>query len=232
LKFLAGPLGQLLGMIYSFVGHYAFSIIIFTVIIKLFLFPLTLKQLKSTKEMQVVQPKIKELQEKYKNDKETLNIKTMELYKEHKINPMSGCLPLLIQMPILFGLFAALREPLTYVFITPELASIGSQAIHAPFLWMPNLVDPDSLANIISGSAIFTKLPGILPIVSAALTYVQMQSMNKGQTQQNSQMQMMNTMMPFMILWFGTQMSGGLVLYWSVSTLFQIAQQSMILAKH
>lgn len=228
MRVLAGPLGQLLGMIYGFVGHYAFSIIIFTIVVKLALFPLTLKQLKSTKEMQEVQPKIKALQDKYKNDKETLNIKTMELYKEHKINPLSGCLPLLIQMPILFGLFAALRDPMTYVFVTPDLAAVGEQAMNAPFLWMPNLVDPDSLANIIKGSEFFAKLPGVLPILAAVLTFVQMQSMSKGQSQANDQMKMMNNMMPLMILWFGTQMSGGLVLYWAVSTLFQLIQQNMI----
>jgi len=228
LKVLAGPLGQLLGTIYGFVGHYAFSIIIFTIIVKLVLFPLTLKQLKSTKEMQEVQPKIKALQDKYKNDKETLNIKTMELYKEHKINPLSGCLPLLIQMPILFGLFAALRQPDLYVFSAADWAAFGEQAINAPFLWMPNLVAPDSLANIFTGNDFFTKLPGVLPILAAVLTYVQMQQMSKGQSQANDQMKMMNTMMPFMILYFGTQMSGGLVLYWAVSTLFQLVQQTMI----
>lgn len=228
MKVLAGPLGQLLGAIYGFVGHYAFSIIIFTIIVKLLLFPLTLKQLKSTKEMAEIQPKIKEMQEKYKNDKETLNIKTMELYKEHKINPLGGCLPLLIQMPILFGLFAVLRDPILYVFTTPELKTAGELAMNSPFLWMPNLVDPDSLANIIKGGAFFSKLPGLMPIIAAVLTYVQMKTMSSGQSQSNDQMKMMNNMMPFMILWFGTQMSGGLVLYWAVSTLFQLVQQIMI----
>ena len=112
---IAKPLGMLLNLLYSWTDIYGIAIIIFTVIVKVYLYPLYVKQMKSTAGMSKVQPKIKALQQKYANDKETLNVKMSELYKEEKINPAAGCLPLIIQMPILFGLFALLRNPLQYI---------------------------------------------------------------------------------------------------------------------
>ena len=88
--------------------------------------------------MLAVQPKIKEIQRKYANDKETLNIKMMELYKEEKFNPMKGCLPLLIQLPIIWGLFGLLRNPMKYISGDGMLI-----AIHESFLWIPDLSQPD-----------------------------------------------------------------------------------------
>ncbi len=204
---ITSTLGSLLSFIYGLVNNYAISIILFTIIVKLILLPLTVNQLKSTKKMQELQPKMKEIQEKYKNDKEKMNIKTMELYKEHKINPLSGCLPLLIQLPIIFGLFRALREPATYVF--PNNPELLEKAMNASFLWLPNLMDPD---------------PIILPIIAAATTYISMNSANKG-TQQNQSLKTMNLVFPIMILWWGRSFPAGLTLYWVISNLFQMAQQ-------
>ena len=102
---IAKPLGMLLNLLYGFVQNYGLTIIIFTLIVKLCLYPLYIKQTKSTARMAEVQPKMQALQNKYANDKETLNIKMAELYKEEKFNPMGGCLPMLIQMPIIMGLF-------------------------------------------------------------------------------------------------------------------------------
>ena len=89
---------------------YAVAIIMISVIIKLILYPLTVKQMKSTQGMQEVQPKMAEIQKKYKNNPEKMNQEVMKLYQEYEINPMAGCLPLLIQLPILYGLFTALRQ--------------------------------------------------------------------------------------------------------------------------
>lgn len=203
---IAKTLGTLLSLIYSLVNNYAVAIILFTIIIKFILLPLTFNQTKQTKKMQELQPKIKELQEKYKNDKEKLNIKIMELYREHKINPLGGCLPLLIQLPILFGLFGALRKPEVYVF--PNNPELLAKATNAPFLWLPNLVDPD---------------PIILPILAAVTTYLSMNQMNTGE--QAQQMKTMNIVLPLMILWWGRSFPAGLTLYWVVSNLFQMAQQ-------
>ena len=91
---IAKPMGLLLDLLYGFIGNYGISIIIFTVFVKLCLYPLYIKQTKSTAMMSEMQPKIKALQNKYGNDQETLNIKMQELYKEEKFNPMGGCLPI------------------------------------------------------------------------------------------------------------------------------------------
>ena len=99
-------LGVILGFIVNIVGDYAWSIIIFTILVRLCLMPLMIKQIKSTKAMQDIQPKMQEIQEKYKNKPEKQEEELMKLYKDAKINPMAGCLPMFIQLPILMGLFA------------------------------------------------------------------------------------------------------------------------------
>ena len=109
------PLGYILGFIYDFVGNYGWALVIFTILVKVILLPLTLKQQKSTIKMQQVQPKLKELQETYAADKQKLSEETMKLYKEYGVSPMSGCLPLLIQLPILLGLYGVIYKPLTYM---------------------------------------------------------------------------------------------------------------------
>ncbi|MGB3367596.1 MAG: YidC/Oxa1 family membrane protein insertase [Acidaminobacteraceae bacterium] len=225
MSYFSGVFGSLLGFIYGTVGSYGVAIILLTIIIKVLLLPLSISQIKQTKKMSLVQPKLKELQAKYKNDKEALNAKTLELYSEHKMNPLSGCLPLLIQFPILIGLFGTLREPITHVFNGD--AAMATQALSQGFLWMSDLSVPDMLGNVIpSLSGIMATLPGILPIVAAITTYFQMASANSGQ--QNDQMKMMATMMPIMILVIGRTMSGGLVIYWTVSNVFQMFQQLLI----
>ncbi|WP_130805444.1 YidC/Oxa1 family membrane protein insertase [Senegalia massiliensis] len=220
----ARPLGKLVDFIYNFVAGanldfesfsaYAISIIIATIIVKLIILPLTLKQTKSMKNMQKIQPKMQELQKKYKNDKETLNMKTMELYKEYKVNPFGGCLPLLIQFPIIIGFFTVLREPVKYVFGSPE----AYDAINKSFLWIENLKDTDLW---------------ILPIVAALTTYFQSKMMMAGQSSNadnaaQSSQKMMTTIMPIMILFFARSVPAGLALYWVISNTFQIVQQFII----
>ncbi len=114
-KLIVIPLGYILGFIYQLVQSYGWSLIIFTVIIKLLLLPLGLKQQKATTKMQQVQPKLLEIQSKYANDQQKLSEETMKLYKEYGVNPMGGCLPLLIQLPILFGLYRVIYKPITFM---------------------------------------------------------------------------------------------------------------------
>lgn len=109
------PLGYLFKWIYYVVGNYGWTIILFTLIMKLILFPLTLKQQKSMKKTQALQPKLAKLQEKYQYDKEKLNQETMKLYQEAGVNPMGGCLPMLIQLPILIALYNIIRKPMSYI---------------------------------------------------------------------------------------------------------------------
>ena len=126
----------------KYVGNFGVSIIIVTILIKIALLPLTLKQDKSMKEMKKIQPELEKLKEKYANDKQMLNIKTIELYKEHKVNPAGGCLPLLIQFPILIALFGVLRNG-----IIPQDSS---------FLWLKlSEKDPYYILPILNGAVSF-----------------------------------------------------------------------------
>lgn len=116
--FIAKLLGPVLHFIYETIAfhNYGLSLILFTVLIKAALLPLTVKQLKSTAKMQEIQPEVTKLQQRYKNDKEKLNQETMKLYQDKGVNPMGGCLPMLVQLPILFSLYYVIRMPLTYMY--------------------------------------------------------------------------------------------------------------------
>ena len=206
---IAKPLGMLLDLLYGFIGNYGICIIIFTVVVKVCLYPLYIKQIKSTAKMSDLQPKMQEIQNKYKNDQETMNIKMQELYKEEKFNPMGGCLPMLIQMPIIMGLFALLRNPMRY--ITKDSMIF---AFHEPFLWIKDLSQPD---------------PWILPIIAGVATFIAF-TMNRmlqdtgsdAANQSAAMMKMMQYIFPVMILWMARSFPAGLALYWAVSQIIQI----------
>lgn len=207
---IAVPLGKLLFYIYDIVNSYGLSIVVFTILVKLILLPLTIKQTKSMKQMQELNPKIKALQKKYGHDKQKLNEKTMELYRQHNVNPFaSGCLPLLLQLPVLFALFQVLRLPEVYVF-TPETY----EAVGKSFLWIKDLSASSSFSDPISY---------ILPILAAVTTYYQSKMVapkNAEGTQST-----MNVVMPLMIGYFSFSFPAGVTLYWVLSNLFQIVQQ-------
>lgn len=116
MDFLGTPIGWLMDLIYGFVSNYGLTIIVLTIIFKLILLPLTIKQQKSTQAMQAVQPMLAEIQKKYANEKERQSQEMMKLYKEYNINPAAGCLPTLIQFPILIGLYGAIAKPLKFMF--------------------------------------------------------------------------------------------------------------------
>lgn len=115
MSFIMRVLGLILETLYTLVQNYGISILLFTIIVKLILLPLTIKQQKSMLKTQKLQPMLMELQKKYGNDKEKLNMETMKLYQTYKINPMSGCLPMFIQLPIIFALYWVVRKPITYI---------------------------------------------------------------------------------------------------------------------
>lgn len=211
-------LGSFLKLIFDVIGNYGISIIVFTVLVKLVLLPLTLTQTKSMKSMQVIQPKMEEIKQKYKNDPEKQNQKVMELYKEHKVNPLAGCLPLLLQFPILIGLFNTLRQPVEYVFESEEAYRIADTG----FLWMANLSTPDVI--LISGIAI----PFILPILAAITTYIQSAMMTAKGAKKDSTQTIMLYMFPIMMLFWGRTFPAGLLLYWVAGNIFQIIQQYLI----
>lgn len=115
LAFLAPVLGPILKFIYQFVDNYGLAIILFSILMKLLILPLNIKQQKSMEEMRKIQPELEKLNKKYKNDKEKLQKETMKLYEQHSVNPAAGCLPMLIQFPIIFALYRVINRPMSYI---------------------------------------------------------------------------------------------------------------------
>ena len=206
---IAVPLGYLLTFIYNLVGNYGISLIILTVLVKLILYPLYFKQIKSTASMSSIQPKIKAIQEKYKNDKEKMNEEMAKITKDENFNPMGGCLPMLIQLPIIWGLFTLLRNPIKYIADEKMIF-----AVHQSFLWIKDLGQPDLW---------------ILPIAAAVSTYISF-AMTQQLTGQNEIMggqgKSMNMMMkyffPLSILWLARAYPAGLAIYWAGGQFIQI----------
>lgn len=207
--------------LYGLIPNYGVVILLMSIIIKIITYPLTHKSYSSMKRMQLVQPKIKELQEKYKNNKEVLQKKTMELYKEEKVNPMGGCLPMLFQMPVLYGLFIIFRTAI-------ELRG-------APFmLWMNDLSAPDAMFNFGANIPLLGTEFNILPILMTVLMVVQQKlsgsnAMSSGQ--QAQQQKMMMWLMPAMMFFLFYKFPSGLVLYYLTFNALTIVQQKYIINK-
>ena len=209
---------QPLLMLFTTTFHsYGLAIIVFTILVRGVLAPLNLRQLKSAKKMAALQPRVKELQQRYKGNREELTKAQMALYKEVGVNPAAGCLPLLLQMPILYSLF----------FIFENLAHPNTAAIyHAHFLWFV-LDKPDSLfGHFFFGPHSFW---GPLPIMAAVFQWVQQRMMMQptSDPQQRSTQQIMQ-FMPLFIMLFAVNYPAGLALYWVTSTLFSIVMQYFI----
>ncbi len=213
----------------------ALAILLFTIAAKVILLPLTIGQLRSMREMQKLQPKVRELQSRYKKDRQKLNEELMKLYREHGVNPAAGCLPSLLQIPIFFGVYFAilnLTRPLglgtllgRWVgFASAEYLGLGAipadiQAglshgilAHQAVLWMESLGKPDPLH--------------ILPILAGILQFVQ-QKMMTPRDADPQQAAMNNAMlfMPLMIVFFGWTFPAGPVLYWVIQSFLGIIQQ-------
>ena len=129
------PLGYIISFIYDLVQNYGFAIIIFTLIVKLIMLPLVIKQQKSTVQMQKIQPEMQAIQKKYANDQQRLSQETMKLYKKYNISPAGGCLPLLIQLPIIFGLYQVITRPMQYILhmgtdVIQKVADVLKEAGH------------------------------------------------------------------------------------------------------
>lgn len=178
--------------------NYGISILITTIIIRLITLPLMLKQIKSSKAMQVIQPDLQKIREKYKDNQQKMQEETMKLFQKHNVNPLAGCLPLLVQMPILIAFYHAIMRN-------------GHIAEHS-FLWM-DLGEKDPFY--------------ILPVLAAITTFVQ-QKMMSSQMAQNPQMKMLLYIMPAMILFIAITLPSALSLYWVYGNLFTIVQTYFI----
>lgn len=184
-------------------GSYALGIVLLTVAIRLVLFPLYRAQLQSMKKMQLLQPELKRIQERYKDDKQRLAQEQMQLYQKSGINPLASCWPMLLQLPLLYAIYGVLEH---FGF------SVAGGHIAAGFLWLPNMGKADPYL--------------ILPILGGAATYWQTRismAMQPGTGQQ--QMAMMSYLMPVIMFFVFRRLPSGLALYWVVSTLMTVAQQ-------
>ena len=208
---IAKPIGYLLALIYRLVGNYGISLIILTVIVKLVLYPLYAKQIKSTANMSDMSEKSKEIQRRYANDKEKMNEEMQKLYAESGFNPMSGCLPMLIQFPIIMGLFALLRNPMKYMPNDPTLMF----ANHESFLWIKDLAQPDLwILPIAAGLATFFAFS-----MNSAMNMTQ-PGANPGQ--QKAMNAIMKYFFPLSILWLARSYPAGLAIYWAGGQFMQI----------
>ena len=210
---------QILRFIQGFASDWGLSIIILTVIVRLILTPLLLKSTKSTARMQVLQPKLMEIQQKYADDPQRQAEEMQKFYSENKFNPLGGCLPLLIQMPILLALFTLLRNLPGY---------IGESGVVFSFYnIMPDLTTTPG-AQWAHGIA--TALPYLISLILfGILTVIPSLYQSHNQTgQQASSMRTMALVMGIMMLWLGWNLPAGVLLYYDVSSLWQVAQQIFV----
>lgn len=210
IKLLEDAVVFLLEEITKVVGNYGISIIIITILMRIIVFPLTLKQEKSMKKLKELQPELDMLKEKYKDNPQEYQKQMAEVYKNNNVNPLGGCLPLLIQLPVFVALY--------YAFSGNTIPN------DATFLWF-NLKKPDSLFKV--GTFAFN----LLPILNTGVTYVQQKIMSdatKGQ-ETNSQMQTMLYMMPVMMLVLFYNMPSGVTLYYLVSGFLSLVQQYFVM---
>lgn len=240
LDFFAKPLGKLLKLVYDFfvsigldldfLSAYALAIIFTTIIFKLLLVPLSMKQTKSMKDMEKIKPKLTALQKKYKEDPKKLNEETMKLYKEHNVSPFGGCLPILIQFPILIAYFRVMREPVKYVFLDQKYFDGMNKA----FFWIKDIAEKPTakIAGEYNDLAIMGVVIPVMAIISALTTYfsskISTPQSTDGNDKAQSTQKMMLYFMPLMFLFFGYKYPSGFTIYWTVSNLFQIFQYKVL----
>jgi YidC/Oxa1 family membrane protein insertase len=245
------PIFNVLMLLYHLFGDFGLSIVVLTLIIKLVLFPLTLQQLKSAKANQALQPQMQELRRKYAKDQQALAVATQALYKEYGINPLAGCLPLLIQLPVLYGMYFAfstvLRDPkeipgLLYPFVQ-NFAHFTQGTLSGPhalsltwFTWLKFLnpawpwsislaqPDPTYILPVIAAAATFVQLRMSLPKTAPASPSAKAAAPDPTA----STMKTMQYVMPFFTLFIGVSLPSGLALYWTVSSIFQAVQQYFV----
>ena len=206
---IAKPLLYSLKYFYRYVGNYGIAIIIITIILKALFFPLTHKSYKSMKGMQKIQPEMAKLREKYKDDRDAMNKAVMELYREHKVNPMGGCLPMVVQIPVFFALYKSLM--------------FSIELRHAPFLlWITDLAGPD---NLFGELLLIPFVIGPLPVLMGISMFVQ-QKMTP--SNMDPMQQKMMLALPVVFTFMFLSFPSGLVLYWLVNNVLTIGQQMYI----
>lgn len=208
---IAKPLLWVLRFFNGFLHNYGWSIILLTILVKILFWPLTHKSYKSMKDMQKLQPKIAKLREKYKDNREKLNQETMALYKTYKVNPMGGCLPMIIQIPVFFALYS--------------LLGYAIELRHAPFLlWINDLSAPDRLSIGFQIPYVGNGIPVLTLLMGASMFIQQKMTPTTGDPTQAKMMLFLPVIFTFMFINF----AAGLVLYWLVNNVLSIGQQYYI----
>jgi YidC/Oxa1 family membrane protein insertase len=262
---LLDAIGWLLAWLYDLTGSFGFAIIILTIVFRIVLLPLGIKQIKSMQAMQALQPKIKEIQKKFKGNKQKVQEQTMKLYQEYGVNPLGGCLPLLLQFPILIAMYSVIRAPVplppnpdtpgvvTYKdnHLPEDSALFADITAHEGkgqgFLLMNLQCSPQNAGktvdvrdtagdptqdNLECGNEIADRIPyyAILILMIGTTFYSSRQTQKATPASaQNQQTQIITKVMPLMFGVFGFAFPTGLILYWTVSNLFQIGQQAVML---
>jgi YidC/Oxa1 family membrane protein insertase len=215
--FIAKPCLWLMNWLYGIIPNYGVSIIILTLLIKILLWPLGSKSYKSMSEMKKIQPLMKEIREKYKNDRKKMNEEVMALYRTYKINPLGGCLPMVVQIPVFFALYRMLYQAI-------ELR-------HAPFvLWINDLSAPDRLFRF-NFAIPFMQPPYGIPVLTLLMGVTMLWQQKISPPMGDPAQAKMMMMMPLVFTVIFINFSSGLVLYWLVNNILSIAQQYYIQKK-
>jgi len=210
--FIAHILLQTLEFLYRIVHNWGWAIILLGILIYLILYPLTLKQMRSMKEMQRLQPKIEALRKAHKDNPQKLNKEIMSLYKEHKVNPFGGCLPLILQIPIFFALYQVLTR------------AVALKGAH--FLWIKDLSEPDKLITLPSSLPLIGNEINLLPILMAIGMFMQQKISTMASTSEMAEQQkLMTIILPLVFGFMFYHMPAGLVLYWFVNSTFMLLYQ-------
>lgn len=213
--FIGQLLLQTLEFLYGIVHNWGLVIVILSIAIYLILFPLTLKQMRSMKQMQVLQPAIEELRKAYKDNPQKLNKEVMELYRQHKVNPLSGCLPIILQIPIFFALYQVL------------IRSVALKG--ARFLWIKDLSEPDRLFILPMSLPVLGNEINLLPILMTIGMFVQQKiSMKVTSGGSKEQQKLMLIIFPLMFGFIFYRMPAGLVLYWFLNSSLMLIYQFRI----
>ena len=220
-RFIAWPMWQVLIWLFGLVGNFGLAIICLTLIVRLLMFPVAQKQFKSMAQMRAVQPKMKALQERYKDDKAQLQQEMAKLYKEEKVNPLAGCLPIFIQIPIFFGLYKSLR--------------LAIEMRHEPFFgWIRDLSAPDT-ATILNlfGYLDFTP-EGMLGIgvLAVLLGFTMWLQFKLNPAAMDPMQQQIFMLMPWVLMFVMAPFAAGLLIYWISNNLLTLAQQKYLYSRN
>jgi YidC/Oxa1 family membrane protein insertase len=230
-----GPIFNVLMLLYHLFGDLGLSIIILTVVIRLALFPLYMKQLKSSKAMQAIQPLIADVKKKYPKDQRAQYQAMQELYKEYGVSPAAGCLPLLIQLPVLYAMFNSLRAVLGAKTLSAINIMTTSNVV-AIYPFLPKFVVlPSAYLNWfgLHLNLAASDPSHILPVLAGVATFLQLRMAQPRNTSgvknaMSQQMQIMQFVMPFITFFFALQFQAGLALYWTTTSVFSMVQQYFV----